>query len=150
MENIKDLSDRKVPDMSDPLDTSDDHSTAGLVQWLRNQYARHKEIEDKLAADRIEQLGRELATYRNIVKGVHAALTDAGDIPVPGLEEPLDAVVRQLAEAKRDAMEDAARTIEALTMDRPAGDSRDPDDGLFFDFCAAGAKAIRAMQEKPK
>lgn len=34
----------------------DDHTPAGLVVWLRNQYARHHEIEDKLAADLIENL----------------------------------------------------------------------------------------------
>lgn len=32
-----------------------------LVQWLRNQYARHKEIEDKEAADLIESLRAQLA-----------------------------------------------------------------------------------------
>lgn len=34
----------------------DDHSPAGLVQWLRAKYARHHEIEDKLAAYLIERL----------------------------------------------------------------------------------------------
>ncbi len=37
--------------MSESMPTHDD-----LVPWLRNKYNRHGEIEDKLAADRIEEL----------------------------------------------------------------------------------------------
>ncbi len=44
--------------------------------------------------------------------------------------------------AGRDA---AARAIEIMTMDRKAGDKRDPNDELFYEYQEAAINAIRAM-----
>jgi hypothetical protein len=45
----------------------DDHSVAGLAKWLHAKYARHGEIEDKLAADALEVFAR-LMTLKDAVE----------------------------------------------------------------------------------
>lgn len=50
-----------------------------------------------------------------------------------------------LQSAERDALERAAKVIDLLVLERKNGDNRDHDDELFFEFCEAGAKAIRAL-----
>lgn len=89
----------------------DDHSTAGLVQWLRNQYARHKEIEDQLAADKLEELERALAEAR--------AERDALRKEADKFEDGIDWIQRALqAEAAvsqmRQQIEDAKPLVGAL------------------------------------
>lgn len=94
---------------------TDDHSNAGLVLWLRNQYARHHEIEDKLAADRIEQLERDnkmLGLWQALAWQMLSELRQAYAPGAVGDNEAPDAIrrlalrtekaERELAEAQSD------------------------------------------------
>lgn len=58
----------------------------------------------------MEDWGAEYARMRQIIKGVHGALTDAGSVVVPGtLEGDLAPAIRQLTRERDDARAEAAR-----------------------------------------
>lgn len=111
-------------------DLSDDHSTADLVQWLRNQYARHHEIEDKLAADELERLTRERDAFRAVLEGMEYRMLDKiGSLPA-GHARTLGAAdngARWLAE------------LEAVKADR---------DAARQDYMATDAKLFAAERDR--
>lgn len=133
--------------MSGEMSPMDDHSTAGLVRWLRNQYARHHEIEDKLAAEHIEQLADERMRARGAAlrAGFHG-----GD-----LAEIIDNLREQLAEARRAGWVLVPREpTEAMVQAGAAGicsDSRgcrdefDPSDSVWPTWQRDARYAYAAM-----
>lgn len=49
------------------------------------------------------------------------------------------------AAARAEERERCAEVIRMLVLPRKQDDARDPEDELFYEFCAAGEKAIRAL-----
>jgi len=78
---------------------------------------------------------KERDIYHAIVKGVHGALNDAGNIPVPGMEDDLYDAVMQLVKERDEAYERAAQICDRFAV-------RD----MHPAECAG---SIRALKSKP-
>jgi uncharacterized protein HemX len=114
-------------------DDMDDHSDAGLVAWLKNQYGRHKEIEDKLAAERIESLSAELASVKQ-----YSAFVDK---EIAFRKEQLEAAERSAAALREQVIEECAKVCDV----RAARLHRDDWNGLAVtaEECAQSIRALK-------
>jgi hypothetical protein len=101
-----------------PVEAASLHRVAEAYVQRSDPHSRETARACLVGARRIEQLQRERDTYRNIVKGVHGALHDAGNIPVPGLEEPLEEAVRALVRELAEANADRAPLPRSVVIDR--------------------------------
>lgn len=103
------------------LSDEDDFSDAALVRWLRTKYSRHGELEDKMAADRLEKLlaaaiAGPFAWAKFEGDGSISLLTDEPFVdatPLYALAAPVSAQT-PAGEALREAIEWAETVLCAL------------------------------------